>query len=170
MATANPTPDEIREQNYLTYQRTYRKAHHDDLVRKARITHRNHYAENREEVIKKTHNYYAEGGKALRRSPEKRMAALIRDAKARAKRFNREMGDLRALKLTMPTACACCGAAFVFDDKHGPHSPSLDRIDNNKGYTLANVAVVCYRCNLLKRDASLQELETVVAYMRANLT
>lgn len=38
------------------------------------------------------------------------------------------------------------------------NSASLDRSDSTKGYVLGNVKVISLRANLLKRDASLEEL------------
>lgn len=45
-------------------------------------------------------------------------------------------------------------------------APSLDRIDNTKGYVSGNVCVISYRANAIKRDASLAELEAIVGYLR----
>lgn len=45
------------------------------------------------------------------------------------------------------------------------NSPSLDRLDNNKGYTPDNVRVISYRANRLKSDATAQELKAIVAYI-----
>ena len=38
--------------------------------------------------------------------------------------------------------------------------------DNAKGYTVENVAVICFRCNVIKRDAAIGEIENILAYMR----
>lgn len=50
-----------------------------------------------------------------------------------------------------------------------PNSPSIDRLDNNKGYTPDNIRVISVRANDIKSDATLEELEAVVAYVKANL-
>lgn len=52
--------------------------------------------------------------------------------------------------------------------KQGPcdNSPSLDRIDNSKGYTPENVIVISFRANSLKRDASIAELELLVKNLK----
>lgn len=47
------------------------------------------------------------------------------------------------------------------------NSFSLDRIDNTKGYTPANVYVISWRANKLKGDATIAELKKIVAYMEA---
>ncbi len=46
------------------------------------------------------------------------------------------------------------------------HSPSLDRLVPEKGYVPGNVIVVSFRANSMKRDASLEELERLVAFYR----
>jgi hypothetical protein len=47
-------------------------------------------------------------------------------------------------------------------------SPSLDRIDNSKGYVPGNVAVISLRANMIKTDATAAELKAVAAYIEAN--
>lgn len=44
------------------------------------------------------------------------------------------------------------------------NAPSIDRFDNNKGYEKGNVAVISWRANNLKRDATLDELQKVVKW------
>ncbi len=44
-------------------------------------------------------------------------------------------------------------------------SPSLDRIDNSKGYVPGNVCVISLRANNVKKDATLNELRALVSYM-----
>lgn len=46
------------------------------------------------------------------------------------------------------------------------NSPSLDRVDNSKGYIPGNVRVISMRANDLKRNATTEELEGVARYMR----
>lgn len=44
------------------------------------------------------------------------------------------------------------------------NSPTLDRIRNELGYVPGNVAVVSYRANRLKSDASLDELRAITKF------
>jgi hypothetical protein len=44
-------------------------------------------------------------------------------------------------------------------------SPSLDRIVPKLGYTVGNVCVISQRANILKRDATPDELYAVANYM-----
>lgn len=66
--------------------------------------------------------------------------------------------------------CACCARVLVLNYKktgrQAQDAPSIDRFDNSKGYTLKNITLLCWRCNCLKRDASLEELEALVVWMR----
>lgn len=66
--------------------------------------------------------------------------------------------------------CACCGREFDVAYKHDGRkrndSPSLDRIHLEKGYVVGNIALVCWRCNNLKRDSNPDELQRVVDWMR----
>jgi hypothetical protein len=45
-------------------------------------------------------------------------------------------------------------------------SPSLDRIDNSKGYIKGNVRVISYTANIWKKTASIDHAENLVLYMR----
>jgi hypothetical protein len=48
--------------------------------------------------------------------------------------------------------------------QHGP-SPSLDRIDNTKGYVPGNVRVISYRANTLKNNMTFQQIERLYNYV-----
>jgi hypothetical protein len=61
----------------------------------------------------------------------------------------------------VPENCPCCGIMLARAGavgKAASNSPSLDRIDNNRGYVSGNVAVICWGCNELKGTASAAEL------------
>jgi len=44
--------------------------------------------------------------------------------------------------------------------------PSVDRIDPTKGYIKGNVEVISWRANHLKNNATVEELEAIVNYMK----
>ena len=44
-------------------------------------------------------------------------------------------------------------------------SASLDCIDNTVGYVPGNVRVISFRANAIKRDATLEEIQQIAAYM-----
>lgn len=46
-------------------------------------------------------------------------------------------------------------------------SPSLDRVDNTRGYVPGNVLVISWKANQIKSNATLAELESIVAWLRS---
>lgn len=68
--------------------------------------------------------------------------------------------------------CPCCGKPIDYGYKDNGQkndlSPSIDRIDHRQGYTVGNVALICWRCNNLKRDATVEELEAIARWMRSH--
>lgn len=125
---------------------------------KGKTTKQRWYEANKEERIK----YQAEW---RHRNRERR---LIIDARARAKKKEIEF-DLELADVAIPERCPVLGIPLVFGEGAGGHrdgSPSLDRINNSKGYVKGNVRVISHRANSIKRDATLEELEAVARYMR----
>ena len=85
---------------------------------------------------------------------------MLRRAKARAKErgldFNLELSDI-----SIPKICPVLGLELICHEGRSggqPNSPALDRIDNNKGYIKGNIMVVSHRANMMKVDASPEEL------------
>jgi hypothetical protein len=62
-----------------------------------------------------------------------------------------------------PSKCSVLGIDLIYSssDKHEPRLASVDRIDSNKGYTKDNCRVISYRANVLKNNASLDEIRKV---------
>lgn len=103
------------------------------------------------------------------RNPAKRMALA---AKKRAQKKGLSF-TITASDIHVPENCPCCGVkmeARVGLSQSGgqPQSPSLDRLDNTIGYEPGNVAVICWRCNELKRNATLSELEGIVRWLKSH--
>lgn len=74
-------------------------------------------------------------------------------------------------RISLNPNCECCGRAFDIgfriNGKPCDSSPSVDRIRSDAGYRVGNIAILCWRCNNLKRDASSVELEVVARWMRS---
>ncbi len=73
----------------------------------------------------------------------------------------------------MPEICPVFGKKLDFEHAGGiigrnPYSPSLDRIDNSKGYTKDNVRIISWRANALKSDATKTELQLIIKYLEEN--
>lgn len=71
---------------------------------------------------------------------------------------------------TLPDFCPALGMRLDYRGGRGPgareNSPSLDRRDNSKGYTATNVVVISYRANSMKRDATVDEIVRLAAFLQ----
>lgn len=77
-------------------------------------------------------------------------------AEKRGLEFNIEEGDI-----IIPDRCPLLNVPIEFGTKEDYNrSPSLDRIDNTKGYIKGNVWVISKKANLMKSSATLEELQT----------
>jgi hypothetical protein len=55
--------------------------------------------------------------------------------------------------------CPICGVKLDrMTETQSPNSASVDRFDNDIGYVKENVCFVCWRCNNIKKDSSIDEL------------
>ena len=91
---------------------------------------------------------------------------LYKNIKSRCKRINREFSiDLE--DIIIPEKCPVFGFELKREDRQTwMCAPSVDRIDSSKGYIKGNVTVVSRRANILKKDATLEELEQLFNYYK----
>ena len=91
---------------------------------------------------------------------------LLTKAKGRAKKFGIPF-DLTKEDIVVPEICPVFKKLFIYGvGRRHAFSPSLDRIDNTKGYIKGNVIVVSWRANHLKNDASIKELEALTNFYK----
>lgn len=82
--------------------------------------------------------------------------SLWRRAKDRAKRKCMEF-TIKESDIIIPKVCPIFGIEMQLGgDSY--NSPSIDRIDSSKGYTLDNIMIISYRANTLKNDATPKEI------------
>lgn len=92
--------------------------------------------------------------------------ALWERARDRAKKKNMEF-NISLSDIYVPNYCPILGMKLErHKNKKEINSPSLDRIDNNKGYIKGNIIVISSRANELKRDATVEELEAIVTFFK----
>lgn len=72
--------------------------------------------------------------------------------------------DITIEDIEIPTICPVLNIPIFFSDKRTNNTPSIDRIDNSKGYTKDNIVVCSWRANLLKKDATLLELSQLAHF------
>lgn len=103
-----------------------------------------------------------------------RWLAMVATKRARRNGLPCDVEFMRSLQSLRPNECPCCGVKLNYTSSTRVHhplydGPSLDRVDTTKGYVRGNVDIICWRCNAIKRDATLSELEKIVAYMWGRL-
>src|SRR4029077_12704225 len=146
----------------------WRKANkeHLDAQRKKR------YEKKREQDLAKRAEWrknHPEAGKATKQRflsvADNRLWRLCSAAKRRAKRRGQEYEEslYATLQAAATRECACCHVEFDYSMGKGRTGlgPSLDRIDNLKGYTVDNVCLICFRCNVRKNSSTVAELEAI---------
>jgi len=94
---------------------------------------------------------------------------LWRKAKYRAKSKNLEF-NISLEDIIVPENCPVLDTKLeVSNIKRTGNSPSLDRIDNSKGYVKGNVIVISFRANRIKSDASIDELEKIANFYKGKI-
>ena len=127
---------------------------------------RKEFLQNNPEIAREVSNRALENRKKSRKIDPR--TQLLADARKRAKRKGMEY-DLTKEDLVVPETCPVLGLILeVGEGKRQPNSPSIDRIDNSKGYVRGNVAIISLRANALKNDGTIEELKAIVKYMEEN--
>lgn len=124
--------------------------------------------------IENRHNYYHfKGGKekrhnahvmSLKNNYEK---ILLANTKSRAKKCKLEC-SLVLSDIIIPKKCPILGIDLCVNaNNNGPsdNSPSVDRIDNKKGYTKDNIIIISNRANRIKNKHDIEDLVKVREYL-----
>ena len=93
-------------------------------------------------------------------------------AKQRAKLSGLEF-NLKPEDIVIPRFCPVVGVELVSHcgaSGGRGHSPSLDRIDNTKGYTKDNIQVISHLANMMKGSATPEQLIKFSEYYLSKLT
>jgi hypothetical protein len=130
------------------YQRNYRKENPEKVKSQVRKYNKNNYKRLSEQV-KEHHRLDRE------KFPEK---YIVRNAKSRAKKkglpFNITISDI-----IIPKTCPILGTPiFKSIGTKTQNTPSLDRIKPMLGYVKGNIQIISHLANLMKQDASLEQI------------
>lgn len=71
--------------------------------------------------------------------------------------------DIEVNDIIIPSSCPVFGTMFIKNNHQ--LAPSLDRIDPVKGYVKGNVAVISNRANMLKGNASADDIKKLHDYL-----
>ena len=84
-------------------------------------------------------------------------ASMVYDAKERAKKKNMDF-NLVKKDIHFPEVCPVFNIKLEHGRKNWKSSPTIDRIDNNKGYVLDNCIVVSCIANTIKNSATPKQI------------
>ena len=91
--------------------------------------------------------------------------SLLKLAGARAKRQGRKF-TIKLKDICIPKKCPILGIRLKRGrGKRHDGSPSLDRVNNSKGYIKGNIRVISWKANSLKRNLTLSNVKKLYKYM-----
>ena len=101
----------------------------------------------------------------IEKNPQSRdyRLTMLRHAKDRARRRN-IFFDLTLDDIQIGTHCPILNIKFEVGRENWQNSPSLDRIDNSRGYESGNVIVVCMMANSVKNQATPEQIRKVADF------
>jgi hypothetical protein len=92
---------------------------------------------------------------------------LYQRIKAKCKKNNIPF-NLEETDIIVPSICPVFGFPLIVGREDHYNSPSLDRIDPNKGYIKGNIEVISMKANMIKNSATPEELSIVAKYYQLN--
>jgi hypothetical protein len=113
--------------------------------------HQTYYISNRERILESRR-------KRRRKFPVK---VMLDAAENRARKLGVPF-DLTEADITIPETCPILGECLVPLTRY---APSLDRIDNRKGYTRDNIQIISRKANAMKNDATNEELRKFASWV-----
>lgn len=98
-----------------------------------------------------------------------RQSRLLGDVKRRAKVAG-EPCDLEIADLETPDFCPALGIPLDWNaGVRADNLPSIDKVRPELGYTKGNVRMISYRANRLKSDASAEDIEGILRYIKTHI-
>lgn len=96
--------------------------------------------------------------------------SMYRGARTRAKERGMDF-DLKVTDIVVPDLCPLLSIPLVrgSNGRLNEGSPTLDRIDNSKGYTKDNVWVISHKANSIKSTATYEEIELVARNLKEKI-
>jgi hypothetical protein len=128
--------------------------------------------ENLVSIKEKNKNYYHSNKEDIRiraraRNINRKEVVILTKAKQRAKERGLEF-NLTIEDIIIPEVCPVLGIPIIRDlSKLNENSPTLDRVDNTKGYVKGNVCIISHRANVIKSYGSLEEHQKVIDYIKS---
>lgn len=91
--------------------------------------------------------------------------SLVESAKTRSLKKNLTF-DISVNDIIIPEYCPALNIKLIkSSNRLSSNSPSIDRIDSNKGYTKDNIQILSFKANAMKNNASKEELITFAKWI-----
>lgn len=130
---------------------------------RSRATQKKYYWSNREASLERHRRDQRE--LKFKRPNFKLWSSAKRRAKQKGLEFDIEVSDI-----LIPELCPILDIPLFFTEgQKTPNTPSVDRVDNSKGYIKGNVKVISQKANTLKSSATLEQVRRIVKYIEDNL-
>lgn len=115
----------------------------------------------------RNHDYYRSQERIAERKLhcQDRRKRMLKGARERAEIKGLQF-DLVISDFTIPEFCPILN--IPLDSRDRNHAPSLDRIDNKKGYIKGNVRVISNKANTMKKDSTIFTLLLFIKYIIKN--
>ena len=139
----------------------YKETHQEQIKATQRRANKTYCAKHPEKVKKMWRDNKKRFGRA---HPE---VIMFRNARSKCRHLGIEF-NLQMTDVVITTMCPVLNIPLIRSKKRTDNTPSLDQIDRTRGYVKGNVAVISWRANRLKNDATLAEITAITAYMRRN--
>ena len=99
------------------------------------------------------------------------MRHTLGQAKRRASEKGIEFSITLDDLLPLPNVCPVLGIKINYEGNNGQRgfvndSPSIDRVNSSLGYIKGNVKVICWRANRIKSDATIEEMQALLDFMK----
>jgi hypothetical protein len=91
---------------------------------------------------------------------KKMLSGASNRAKTKGLEFNLTIEDI-----IIPVYCPILGIPLYTSELDADCSPSIDRIENSRGYTKDNIQIISTRANRIKSDSSIEELQKLLTYL-----
>lgn len=149
------------------YHRNYRKENFERILKNRRKSKNREYKrEYDREYCNKNSERISERGREYRNTIIGKCRQLVNAAKVRSGRKNLEYNInadvIYVMIMEQKQKCVQTGVKFTFDNKGDGSvnlkSPSLDRKDSSKGYTIENIQITCWFYNAGKGSSSDEEV------------
>ncbi len=139
-----------KERNNRVRRKTY--AENPEARQKYLDYHKNNYHKIKDKRKEYTKEYLQD--------KDNRAFVMFNTAKGRANKFNLEF-NIEPCDVVIPEMCPYLNIPISLETGRGrkKDGPSLDRIDNTKGYIKGNVQVISNLANTMKNSATIDELK-----------